>query len=140
MLNLRQLVRAAINSVNPDQPVVILRSDGFEIVDYEQRPKWLPARVVMAQSQPVADKTLQLLIQQRQNTIWRDFYLDGDWNSLRRATESGGDLVYWDGFEWAVDQVLEAWSPTVGWTKIRCVQIRRCDPPEDGAIARPGSA
>lgn len=137
MLNLHQLVRGAINSVNPDQPVVILQSAGFAVVDYEQTPVWKPVVTVMAQAQPVADKTIQLLQQQRQNSIWWDFYLAGEWNSLRRSTEQGGDLLYWNGFEWNVDQLLEAWVPSVGWTKIRCVQIRQCEAPEEGAIAPP---
>lgn len=111
MLNLHSMARGAINAVNPDQPVAILQSDGFEIVDYEQKPRWKPAIIVMAQAQPVADKTVQLLKQQRQNSIWRDFYLPGNWNGLRRPDEKGGDLLYWNGFEWQVDQILEAWAP-----------------------------
>ena len=137
MLNLHQLARGAINSINPDQPVVILQSDGFEVSGYEQRPKWKPAVSVMAQCQPVADKTIQLLNQQRENSIWQDFYLAGDWSGLMRPKELGGDLLYWNGFEWQIDQVLEAWAPTVGWTKVRCVQVRKCSPPEVGAVEPP---
>ena len=139
MLNLHSMVRGAINAVNPDQPVAILQSDGFEVVNFEQRPRWKPAIIVMAQAQPVADKTIQLLNQQRQNSIWWDFYLPGNWNGLRRPDEKGGDLLYWNGFEWQVDQILEAWAPTVGWTKLRCVQIRLSPMPEAGAKKPPQS-
>lgn len=139
-LNLHSLVRPLITAVNPDQTVVVLQSAGFEIVDYAQRPVWQPAVAVQAQPQPVPDKALQFLVQQRQNSIWHDFYLQGEWNGLRRAKEQGGDLLYWGGFEWQVDQVLERWSPTVGWTKVRCVQLRACEPPELGATAPPKGA
>lgn len=140
MLNLHQMVRSIINSVNPDQPVIILQSDKFEVVDYEQKPKWKPAVMVMAQAQPVSDKTIQLLNQQRQNSIWWDFYLAGDWNGLSRAKEQSGDLLYWRGFEWEVDQILEAWDPTVGWTKLRCVQVRETTPPAIGDTEPPKGA
>jgi len=93
--------------------------------------------MVPAQPQPVPDKTLQLLVQQRDNSIWHDFYLSGNWSGLVRAKEQGGDLVYWNGFEWLVDQVLEAWNPTAGWTKIRCIQQRATMPPAIGDTTPP---
>lgn len=136
-INLHALVRPLIAAINPDQPVIILQSAGFAVVDFEQKPVWSPAVPVMAQPQPVPDKVLQFLAQQRGNSIWHDFYLSGEWNGLRRATEQGGDLLYWNGFEWQVDQVLEAWAPTVGWTKVRCVQVRACEPPDAGATQPP---
>lgn len=81
-MNLHELVRPLINIVNPFQSVVILVSTGFTVnAQYEQVPAWAPAVEVMAQPQPVADKTLQFLVQQRQNTIWHDFYLSGDWSA-----------------------------------------------------------
>lgn len=138
-LNLHALVRPLITLVNPDVTVIILQSAGFEVVDYEQRPIWRPAVKVQAQAQPVPDKTLQFLVQQRQNSIWHDFYLEGEWNGLRRAREQGGDLIYWEGFEWQVDQVLERWSAGSGWTKVRCVQLRACGAPEPGAAEPPAN-
>ena len=57
---------------------------------------------------------------------------------LERATAQGGDMLYFEGFEWQVDQVLEAWNATAGWTKVRCIQVRATTPPETGATERPG--
>ena len=72
-MNLHELVRPLIGIVNPFQSVVILVSTGFTInAQYEQVPAGAHAVEVMAQPQPVADKTLQFLVQQRQNTIWHD--------------------------------------------------------------------
>ena len=121
-MNLHELVRPLVGIVNPFQPIVILVSVGF---------------TVNAQYEQVPDKALQFLAQQRQNTIWHDFYLSGDWSALDRPAEQGGDLVYWDGAEWQVDQVLERWNPTAGWTKIRCVKLRETAPPEIGATEPP---
>lgn len=136
-MNLHDVVRGVIPLVNPDQPIIILEPSGWRVVNYEQVPSYAPAVQVMAQAQPVSDKALQFLNQQRQNSIWIDFYLNGEWKNLQRADQSGGALVYWDAYEWQVDQVLEHWTPTVGWTKIRCVQIRRTEPPEIGDTEPP---
>lgn len=137
-INLHALVRPVITAVNPDQPVIILACIGQDVDGaYHPQPLYAPAAEAMAQPQPVPDKTLQVLVQQRENSVWHDFYLGGDWNGLNRAREQGGDLLYWDGFEWLVDQVLERWNPTAGWTKIRCVQQRVTLPPAMGETAPP---
>lgn len=139
-INLHRAVRNVIPAINPDQPVIILAYSGQSENEYfETVPEYAPAAEVMAQPQPVQDKTLQFLIQQRGNSIWHDFYLDGEWNGLCRAKEQGGDLLYWDGFEWLVDQVLERWAPTAGWTKVRAIQQRTCPPPEAGETTPPGA-
>jgi hypothetical protein len=147
-LNLHKLVRSVITTINPDQPVVVLRSAGRETDEaYTPEPVYFPAVAVFAQPQPVPDSALQFLVQERQNSVWHDFYLAGDWNALLRDAEKGGDLVYWDGAEWLVEQVLERWNPTVGWTKIRCIrqrataapEIGATNPPEDGNGNNPGS-
>lgn len=136
-MNLHDVVRGVIPVVNPDQDVVLLQYAGQVVENYQQKAVWSPAVCVKAQVQPVSDKTLQWLLQTRQNTIWRDCYLYGPIRGLERASACGGDMLYFEGFEWQVDQVLEAWSATAGWTKVRCVQVRACEPPEEGATERP---
>lgn len=137
MMNLHRLVRSYISTVNMDELVVVLVSNGFDIVDFEQKPIWKPAVMVLAQIQPVPDEALQMLNQQREASVWRDMYLDGDWRGIERSKETSGALIYWDGYEWEVDQILEGWGPTAGWTKLRVVQVRACDPPEIGATEPP---
>lgn len=139
-MNLHALVRGAITAVNPDQTVILLQSAGQAVSDYQQKPVWQPACAVKAQVQPTPDKALQWLLQTRQDSIWRDCYLYGPVRGLERATARGGDMLYFEGFEWQVDQVLEAWSATAGWTKVRVVQVRACEPPEEGATERPEGA
>ena len=139
-MNLHALVRGAITAVNPDQDVMLLQSAGQVVETYQQRPAWAPAVKVKAQVQPTPDKALQWLLQTRQNTVWRDCYLYGPVYGLERASAKGGDMLYFEGFEWQVDQVLEAWSATAGWTKVRVVQVRACEPPEEGATERPEGA
>lgn len=140
-MNLHGMVRGLVTTVNPHQTVILLASAGqARGEEYTPRALWTPAVSVPAQVQPVPDKALQWLLQTRQNSIWRDCYLYGPVEGLERATAQGGDMLYFEGFEWQADQVLEAWNATAGWTKVRCIQIRATPPPETGATERPGEA
>lgn len=139
-LNLHALVRGAITAVHPDAPVTVLAPAGWTVDDnYRQHPVWRPAVETLAQSQPVPDKALQFLVQQRANSRWRDFYFYGCVEGLDRTTERGGAFVYWNGGEWQVDQVLEDFAEGAGWCKVRCILLRRCAPPEEGAMEPPAS-
>lgn len=122
-MNLHRLVRGVIPLVNPDQEVVILRSTGYTVDDTgRQMPQYAEPVTVRAQVQPVPETVLQHVEGYNQSSIYRNMYLMGDWTGLSRATGQGGELVYWDGFAWLVDQVPEAWDPTAGWTLIRVVR------------------
>jgi hypothetical protein len=130
-MNLHALVRGVIPLVNPDQEAVILRSAGYTVDDTgRQEPQYAAPVTARAQVQPVPETVLQHVEGYNQGSIYRHMYLAGDWSGLDRATGQGGDLVYWDGFEWLVDQVVEGWNPTAGWTLIRVVQQRAAEPPE----------
>lgn len=122
-MNLHKLVRGVIPLVNPDQEVVILRSAGYTVDDTgQQTPQYAEPVTVRAQVQPVPETVLQHVEGYNQSSIYRNMYLMGDWTGLSRSTGQGGDLVYWDGFAWLVDQVSEAWDATAGWTLIRVVR------------------
>lgn len=130
-MNLHNLVRGAISAVNPDVTVVILRSNGFvEDEAGQQVPQYLPPVSVTAQIQPLNSEERQSVERLNQSRVYRNAYLNGDWSGLKRSTEQGGDLVYWNGYEWWIDDVPEAWNPTAGWTCVRLVQQRLAEPPE----------
>lgn len=132
-MNLHALTRQVITSVHPDRKVRVLRSAGQTIgPDYVQRPVWQPCVEMSAQVQPVPDKTLQWLLQARSSSVWRDVYAYGALYGLDRTTERGGDLLYFDDYEWQVDQVLEDFAPGAGWTKVRVIRLRVCPLPAVG--------
>jgi len=143
-INLHDLVRGAVTSVHPDATVTVLRPAPFVVNEYgEQFPQYQPAVQVQAQSQPTPDKAVQFLRMQRENSIWRDFYFYGLVPGLSRADEWGGSLVYWAGYEWLVDQVLEDWADGadgVDWCKVRAVRQRKTDPPAAGSTTPPEEA
>lgn len=130
-MNLHNLVRGAISAVNPDVTVVILQSNGFiEDEAGQQIPQYLPPVTVTAQIQPLNSEERQSVERLNQSRIYRNAYLNGDLSGLKRSTEQGGDLVYWNGYEWWIDDVPEAWNPTAGWTRVRLVQQGVAEPPE----------
>ena len=139
-MNLHDMVRGAITAVHPDTAVTVLPPAPFTVNDYgEQVPQYGPAVQVQAQSQPVPDRAVQFLRMQRENSVWRDFYFYGLVPGLSRADAWGGSLLYWAGYEWLVDQVLEDWNGA-GWCKVRAVRQRKAEPPAAGSTEPPEDA
>lgn len=129
-INIRQVIRSGINNINPDISIVILQSDGFTVLPGGiQSPAYLPAVNAIAQLQPISSEDLQHINNYNASSVYYELYIDGDWHSLNRADEKGGDLIYFDGFEWLVISRPEAYSLTSNWTKVRVIQQKIAIPP-----------
>ncbi len=120
-MNLHQIVRGAINAVNPDQDVIIKVNKGNQhfpggIV----KPIWEEVNA-KAQVQPVSSYEIQFIDNYVSSSVYKNFYLFGAFPGLSRRSETGGDIIRWNGFDWFIDSVPEEWN-TVGWTKVRGVQ------------------
>lgn len=130
-LNLHGIVASAIGAVNPHQKVILKRFAGWTAIPGGERiPEYLPPVQVTAQVQPLPQDKLQFVDREQNGGLFRQMYLEGEWSGLSRAGESGGDLVYWGGYEWIINPVSEAWGALVGWTLIVVQAQRRADPPE----------
>jgi len=129
-INVRGIVRSGVNSINPDTPVVILQSSGFTVLPGGiQAPGYLPAVSAIAQVQPIPSEELKHIANFNSSSVYYDLYIDGDWHGLNRADEKGGDLIYFDGFEWLVISRPEAFSLSSNWTKVRVVQQKTAAAP-----------
>lgn len=129
-LNVRGIVRAGINTINPDIPIVILQSGGFTVLPGGiQSPAYLQAVSAIAQIQPIPSEELQHIANFNASSVYYDLYIDGDFHGLNRADEKGGDLIYFDGFEWLVISRTEAFSLSSNWTKVRVVQQKTATVP-----------
>lgn len=122
MMNLHNIVRRAINSVNPDQPVIVRlctgqnhKPGGIKEAVYSDIP-------AIAQIQPVPSNEIQFIDNYVSSSEYRNFYLNGDFSGLSRRSETGGDLIIWRGKTYFIDSEPEPWSATVGWTKVRGVR------------------
>lgn len=116
--------------MNPDISIVILQSNGFTVLPGGiQVPGYLPAIYATAQLQPIPSEELKHINNYNASSVYYDLYIDGDWHSLNRADEKGGDLIYFDGFEWLVISRPEAYSLTSNWTKVRVIQQKSATAP-----------
>lgn len=122
-MNLHQIVRGAISSVNPDLPITVRQSNGWtQDAAFKRVPVFVDT-VTTGQVQALSGKDINQLAQQgiAIQGVGRAVYLNGDWQGLRRYTEQGGDMLLFnlpDGTPatWLVVQVLETWH--VGWCKV----------------------
>lgn len=127
---IRGIIRSGINTINPDIDIVILQSNGFTVVPGGiQVPAYLDPISAKGQLQPVPSEELMHINNYNSSSVYYDLYIDGDFHSLNRADQKGGDLIYFDGFEWLVISRPEAYSLTSNWTKVRVVQQKASVPP-----------
>lgn len=121
-MNLHNIVRQAINAVNPDQPVTIKINKGFShLPGGIQKPIWEEIQAT-AQVQPVASYEIQFIENYVSSSNYRNFYINGTFMGLNRRSDTGGDVIVWNGFDWYIDSSPEPWGNTAGWTKVRAVQ------------------
>lgn len=131
MLNLHNIVASAIGAVNPHQTVILKQFKGWRAIPGGERmPDYLPPVSVKAQIQPLPADKLQFVDRDQNGGIFYQMFLEGDWSGLSRAAETGGDLIYWNGFEWIVNPVQGAWGALAGWTMIVVQAQKKAAPPE----------
>ena len=109
-MNLNAIVEGLTAAVNPRLSCVLSQSTGNTInADYTQTPTYSVSTVNVQVQALTADdlkKLDGLNIQGRQQKI----YLNGDWESLERSVQRGGDtLTMPDGSVWLLTKVLEYW-------------------------------
>ena len=121
MMNLHNIVRPAITAINPDQPVTIKVNQGNEhFAGGIVKAKWQTISTT-AQIQPVPSSEIQFIDNYVASNTYRNFYLNGEFSGLNRRSETGGDIIQWNGYDWYIDSEPEPWN-TAGWTKVRGVQ------------------
>lgn len=119
-MNLHKLARKAISKVNPYIDALIYKSDGYEIVDFNQVAKALNPIQMRVQKQAISQDDLEHIANINQQGQYVSIYTDGNWCGLDRTKEQGGDLFVIEGQTWLVVMVPEIWPD---WTRvIACLQ------------------
>jgi hypothetical protein len=125
-MNLRNIVRGAITSINPDVLATIMQSTGYTIdTDGTQVPQYTIVDNVPVQVQALSNDELHQL--EGLNIQGNKFgvYLNGDYSGLIRRTGQGGDLVVLYGTVWLATIVLENWGipgTADAWVKLAITQ------------------
>lgn len=79
---------------------------------------------ILAQVQPLSNRDLQQIEGLNLGGDKRAVYIDGNVDGVIRVALKGGDLVDLpDGSVWLVNQSLESWHDTAGWTKF-CITLQ----------------
>jgi hypothetical protein len=123
-LNLNAVVGPYVATVNPWTTVVILPSAGYTTnSDGTRVPTYGSPVTMQAQVQSLTYNDTFQLDGLNLNGERRAIYLNGNWDSVARPDQTGGDLVTFpDGSVWLVVLVLENWSDESGWVKLACTR------------------
>jgi len=127
-MNLHQIVRGAIASVNPDQLGTVRISSGYMTAQDGTRTSTYvdyPGQVI--QEQPLTAKEIEHLDSLNIQGVMRGFFLNGNIQGASRAIQSGGDLIVVPSGIYLVVHVFATWA--TGWCHVGgCLQM-------DGAAA-----
>lgn len=114
-MNLHNIVRSAITSVNPDIDASLLRSNGYTT---DAAGKQIPAFLTFTgkiQVQGVSGKDLEHTDFLNIQGVLRTVYLRGNWAGVVRANQTGGDMMKFPQqpgaavSDWRVITVKESW-------------------------------
>lgn len=120
-MNLHQIVRGPITTVNPDVPGVLKVNSGFTTAPGGKRVQSYTDVDVMAQMQELSSTDLKQVDAINVQGILRSVYLNGNFNGINRPDQKGGDILVVNGQQWLVVKVPELWPD---WVKvIVCQQI-----------------
>lgn len=131
-MNLHQIVRHHISSVNPEKTVTIRRFSGSRIGDtglvknsYENyNPDMGQALefTIRAQVQPLSSEDLEHVYNLNSSNTYRKMFINGKERGLSQALNTNGDLVLMDGETWIICEVPGLWDES-GWNEvILCLQ------------------
>jgi len=108
-MNLHQIVRGAITTVNPDVPGVLKVNSGFTTAPGGKRVQSYTDVDVMAQMQELSSTDLKQVDAINVQGILQSVYLNGNFNGINRPDQKGGDILIVDGQKWLVVKVPELW-------------------------------
>lgn len=109
-MNLHNIVRSVIPAVNPDITATLCRSDGWTTGEGRQRiPKYLPDIQITIQLQPLSRGDLQHVDGLNMQGIFKSIHVNGNFWSVNRNQQKGGDLFIINGETWLVIEPLELW-------------------------------
>lgn len=116
-MDLRSIANVATSSVNPNEKVTVLRSNGYTIgAGARQVPKYSMQFHGFAQVQALDSDDLKQLDGMNIQGALRAIYLRGELAGVLRPDQKGGDIIKRKNNTetWLVVKVLETWP---NWTK-----------------------
>ena len=113
-MNLRELARGAITTVNPDYEAELMHSTGYTTDAAGKQTPTYDTVTLPIQIQALSS-SLQKINNLNQQGISRSVFLNGFWAGVIRDNKQGGDLFKFPEYPggeiktWLVTSVVEAW-------------------------------
>ncbi len=110
-MNLRQIANNAITSINPNISAVLKKYAGETIgTGRKPVPSYLPDQNVTIQLQPISRGDMQHVDGLNIQGLAKVIYVNGNYFSVQREMEQGGDIFVINGEQWLVVEPVELWS------------------------------
>jgi len=116
-MNLRIAANGAIQAINPNIDIRIIRQNGYTTADDGTRtPSFEVFDIQSSQIQPLSASELRQIEGLNISTESRGIYLYGSAFGVTRVGQNGGDIIVMpDASQWLVTSVLEPWPD---WCKV----------------------
>lgn len=117
-MNLHQIVRGSISTVNPDVIGQWQKSAGYATAaDGKRAPAYEAATPITVQEQALAADELEHIDSLNITGVVRGFWANGDLQGVNRTTNQGGDLLTVPSGTYLIVHVFETWSQA-GWCHV----------------------
>lgn len=121
-MNIHEIIRSAINNVNPVQPVKILKFKGYSVDEYGINTNTYEEVDTIARIQPINSFKLQHINNFNSSNVYKKAFLNGFQYGLNMALDTNGDMLEFDGKRWLIIEAPQTWSYT-GWNELTlCLQ------------------
>lgn len=116
-MNLHEIVKGAINSINPFQTITITPRSSYTVNDYgEAVATEGTSYTIQAQIQPLTSEDIKFINNYNESTIYKAFWVSANTFGLNRPMARGGDKVVWGSQTYYVTSMPEDWYETSGWS------------------------
>jgi len=127
-MNLHNIVRGAIASVNPEVAAGLYQNIGYKSLPNAGRtPIYAPPVTAYVQIQAAAQSDLKKLEGMNLQSVDTTIYMNGALSGAIRILAKGGDLIFANNRYWLVVGVLEKWPD---WCKVAVTMQNETQPPE----------
>lgn len=118
-MNLHKISNSAIRRVNPNISAILKKYAGKTYGPGRVPiPTYLPDQNVIIQLQPISRGDMQHVDGLNLQGLAKVIYVNGNYFSVQRELEQGGDIFVIDGREWLVVEPLELWP---NWCRLIAV-------------------
>lgn len=109
-MNLRQIANSATRSINPNISAVLKKYAGETMgPGRKPQPSYLPDQDVTIQLQPLSKGEIQHVDGLNIQGLVKAIHVNGNYFSVQREKEQGGDIFVINGEEWLVVEPIELW-------------------------------